>query len=96
MTYHQPQTATRQDPTISDKGNDVRTCRARLTAIKKIQHVLDREQEAAKEFLRKGQKDRALLALRRRKYQDSLLLKTDGQLQNLEELVGFFGLFCVL
>lgn len=53
----------------------------------KIQHVLDREQEVAKECLRVGQKDRALLALRRRKYQESLLQKTDSQLANLEELV---------
>ncbi|GJJ08787.1 hypothetical protein Clacol_003006 [Clathrus columnatus] len=52
-----------------------------------VQRVLDREQEVAKEFLRSGQKDRALLALRRRKYQESLLLKTDSQLANLEELV---------
>ncbi|KAF8523095.1 Snf7 family [Hysterangium stoloniferum] len=53
----------------------------------KIQHVLDREQEAAKACLRAGQKDRALLALRRRKYQETLLLKTDTQLENLEGLV---------
>ncbi|EIM92730.1 uncharacterized protein STEHIDRAFT_117702 [Stereum hirsutum FP-91666 SS1] len=54
---------------------------------KKLQAVLDREQEIAKQHLAKGQKDRALVALRRRKYQETLLVKTDGQLENLEQLV---------
>ena len=53
----------------------------------KIQHVLDREQEIARQHLRQGNKDRALVALRRRKYQESLLTKTDSQLQTLEQLV---------
>ncbi|KAJ7706299.1 Snf7 family [Mycena rosella] len=54
---------------------------------KKIQVVLEREQAIAKAHLATGQKDRAVIALRRRKYQQSLLLKTDGQLETLEELV---------
>lgn len=41
----------------------------------------------AKTQLAAGQKDRALIALRRRKYQQSLLTKTDQQLENLEQLV---------
>ena len=36
---------------------------------------------------RAGQKDRALVTLRQRKYQESLLQKTDVQLENLEQLV---------
>ncbi|KAG2023100.1 Vps20-PA, variant 2 [Coprinopsis cinerea AmutBmut pab1-1] len=54
---------------------------------KKIQAVLDREHEIARKHLAAGQKDRALIALRQRKYQQSLLLKTDAQLENLEQLV---------
>ncbi|KAJ7487476.1 Snf7 family [Mycena galericulata] len=54
---------------------------------KKIQVVLEREHAIAKAHLATGQKDRAVIALRRRKYQQSLLLKTDGQLETLEELV---------
>ncbi|KAH9486631.1 Charged multivesicular body protein 6 [Psilocybe cubensis] len=54
---------------------------------KKIQHVLDREQAIAKAQLAAGQKDRALIALRRRKYQQGLMSKTDSQLENLEQLV---------
>ncbi|KAL7285129.1 hypothetical protein ACG7TL_000221 [Trametes sanguinea] len=54
---------------------------------KKIQAVLDREHEIAKQQLAAGNKDRALIALRKRKYQESLLLKTDTQLENLEKLV---------
>lgn len=54
---------------------------------KKIQTVLDREHQIAKEMVQKGDNARALLALRKRKYQEQLLVKTDGQLQALEELV---------
>jgi len=54
---------------------------------KKIQSILNREHEIAKQQLAAGHKDRALIALRRRKYQEGLLVKTDGQLENLEQLV---------
>ncbi|KAG6851210.1 hypothetical protein H0H93_015220 [Arthromyces matolae] len=54
---------------------------------KKIQGVLDREQSIAKLQLAAGHQDRAVIALRRRKYQQSLLVKTDSQLENLEQLV---------
>ncbi|KAI9512851.1 Snf7 family [Russula earlei] len=54
---------------------------------RKIQVVLDREHEIAKQHLAAGHKDRALVALRRRKYQEGLLVRTDGQLESLEQLV---------
>ncbi|KAJ2919245.1 hypothetical protein MD484_g1126, partial [Candolleomyces efflorescens] len=54
---------------------------------KQIQGVLDREEAIARAHLEAGRKDRALIALRQRKYQQSLLQKTDGQLVNLEQLV---------
>ncbi|KAH9937176.1 Snf7-domain-containing protein [Fomitopsis serialis] len=54
---------------------------------KKIQEVLNREHEIAKQQLAAGHKDRALLALRKRKYQEGLLAKTDAQLENLDKLV---------
>lgn len=53
---------------------------------KRILVVLEREHEVARECLAKGDKRRALLALRKRKYQEQLLTKTDKQLENLEEL----------
>ncbi|KAF8293628.1 hypothetical protein DL93DRAFT_2091896 [Clavulina sp. PMI_390] len=54
---------------------------------RKVQGVLDREQEIAREALAKGDKQRALVALRQRKYQDGLLSKTDSQLETLQQLV---------
>lgn len=36
---------------------------------------------------------RALTALRQKKYQESLLVKTDAQLQTLQELVSFHTTF---
>lgn len=50
--------------------------------------MTDRETEIAKECLARDDRRRALLALRRKKYQESLLAKTDGQLAQLEQLTG--------
>ncbi|WWC88508.1 uncharacterized protein L201_003419 [Kwoniella dendrophila CBS 6074] len=54
---------------------------------KRLQVVLNREQEIAKEALKTGNKTRALTALRQKKYQEQLLAKTDAQLMTLQELV---------
>ncbi|KAK3725085.1 Vacuolar protein sorting-associated protein 20 [Vermiconidia calcicola] len=53
---------------------------------KRVTVITTREQEIAKECLRDGNKQKALLALRRKKYQESLLTKTDQQLAQLEAL----------
>lgn len=54
---------------------------------KRIQTVLNRERELAKEALAQGDKRKALLILRRRKYQEQVLVKADQQLETLEQLV---------
>lgn len=53
---------------------------------KRITTITSRETEIARECLRNGSKDKALLALRRKKYQESLLAKTDQQLAQLQAL----------
>ncbi|KAL4968973.1 ESCRT-III subunit protein VPS20 [Aspergillus stella-maris] len=53
---------------------------------KRITVLTDRETAIAKECLAKDDRKRALLALRRKKYQESLLAKTDAQLAQLEQL----------
>lgn len=53
---------------------------------KRITVITDREKAIAKECLANGDKSKALLALRRKKYQESLLAKTDAQLEQLEKL----------
>lgn len=53
---------------------------------RRITVLTDRETAIAKECLARGDRKRALLALRRKKYQESLLAKTDGQLEQLEQL----------
>lgn len=55
---------------------------------RRITVLTDRETEIAKECLARNDRRRALLALRRKKYQESLLAKTDGQLAQLEQLTG--------
>ena len=53
---------------------------------KKITTVTQRETEVARQCLAQGNKQRALLALRKKKYQESLLAKMDQQLEQLERL----------
>lgn len=57
---------------------------------------MEREHEIAKQHLAAGHKDRALVALRRRKYQEGLLVKTDGQLVALEQLVRYSSRHLIL
>ncbi|KAL4905720.1 hypothetical protein BDW74DRAFT_151892 [Aspergillus multicolor] len=72
-----------QDRAILDMKNQ----RDRLHQYqKRITVLTDREIEIAKECLARGDRKRALLALRRKKYQESLLTKTDAQLAQLEQL----------
>ncbi|KAI1105064.1 charged multivesicular body protein 6 [Jackrogersella minutella] len=53
---------------------------------RRITVLTDKETAVARQMLAAGDKKRALLALRRKKYQESLLEKTDGQLAQLEQL----------
>ena len=52
----------------------------------RITVITDRETVIAKECLARGDRAKALLALRRKKFQESLLAKTDAQLETLEQL----------
>ncbi|XP_005092492.1 charged multivesicular body protein 6-A [Aplysia californica] len=54
---------------------------------KKVQVQLDKDREVARALLKEGKKDKAKLMLRKKKFQESLLTKTDGQLDNIEQLV---------
>ncbi|KAK3924404.1 Charged multivesicular body protein 6 [Frankliniella fusca] len=53
---------------------------------KRIQGTLDKDTELARKLLRDGKKDRARLILRKKKYQEQLLITTDNQLETLEKL----------
>ncbi|OAA67237.1 snf7 family protein [Niveomyces insectorum RCEF 264] len=53
---------------------------------RRITVLTARETDIARAMLAQGDKRRALLALRRKKYQESLLAKTDAQLEQLEKL----------
>lgn len=52
----------------------------------RITAITSRETAVARECLARGEKSKALLALRRKKYQETLLAKTDAQLETLEQL----------
>ncbi|KAI5290594.1 hypothetical protein KEM52_000412 [Ascosphaera acerosa] len=67
---------------------DLKTQRDKLHQYqKRIVRLTDRETAVARACVAAGDKPRARLALRRKKYQQSLLAQTDAQLAQLEQLV---------
>jgi len=54
---------------------------------KKLQGIIQKERDVAKSLLQDGKKDKAMLALKKKKYQESLLEKTQKQLDNLQKMV---------
>ncbi|CAB1424288.1 unnamed protein product [Pleuronectes platessa] len=54
---------------------------------KKITSQLEKERLVAQQLLKDGRRDKALLLLKKKRYQDQLLEKTENQLSNLERMV---------
>ncbi|KAM4531541.1 charged multivesicular body protein 6-A-like [Odontesthes bonariensis] len=54
---------------------------------RKITLQLEKERLLAKQLLKDGKKEKALLLLKKKRYQDQLLDKTDSQISNLEHMV---------
>ncbi|CAD1468470.1 unnamed protein product, partial [Heterotrigona itama] len=54
---------------------------------RRIEQNLEKERLLAKKLVQNKQKERALLLLRKKKFQEQILSKTDGQLENLERMV---------
>ena len=54
---------------------------------KRINGVMEKDRLMAKRLLQENKKDRALLLLKKKKFQEGLLIKTDQQLETLERLV---------
>ncbi|XP_069559000.1 charged multivesicular body protein 6-like [Brachyistius frenatus] len=54
---------------------------------KRITSQLEKERLLAKQLLKDGKKEKALLLLKKKRYQDQLLDKTGNQLSNLERMV---------
>ncbi|XP_012061895.1 PREDICTED: charged multivesicular body protein 6 [Atta cephalotes] len=80
----QPSRVTEQDKAILQ----VKQTRDKIKQYqKKIEQSLEKERLLAKELLKNGKKDRALLLLRKKKYQEQVLTRADGQLENLERMV---------
>ncbi|XP_046998448.1 charged multivesicular body protein 6-A isoform X1 [Schistocerca americana] len=54
---------------------------------KRVESMLEKDRLLARKLLQDGKKERAKLILRKKKFQEQLLEKTDGQLENLQRLV---------
>lgn len=48
--------------------------------------MIAKETEIAKKLLKEGKKKQAMLALKKKKYQEQLLAKSQAQLENLQEM----------
>lgn len=67
---------------------DLKVQRDKLTQYqKKMRAVVEKETEMARELLRKGQRPKALLALKKKRFQEQLLTKSEAQLSNLQEMI---------
>mmetsp|Transcript_17310 Transcript_17310/g.67327 ORF Transcript_17310/g.67327 Transcript_17310/m.67327 type:complete len:226 (-) Transcript_17310:63-740(-) len=67
---------------------DLKTQRDKLRAYtKKTQALIEKETAMAKRLAGEGKKKQALLVLKRRRYQQSLLVKSQKLLDNIQELV---------
>ncbi|CAB0004695.1 unnamed protein product [Nesidiocoris tenuis] len=53
----------------------------------RVETKLENDRQLAKKLLQSGQRDRAKLLLKKKRYQESLLERSDGQLENLEKII---------
>ncbi|EFA83358.1 SNF7 family protein [Heterostelium album PN500] len=76
---------------ISDKDKAVLELKIQRDKLKqyqiKINLVIQRETEIARECAKNNKKQQAILALKKRKYQEKLLEDTDQNLMNIQEMV---------
>ena len=54
---------------------------------KKIQNNMEKERQLAKQLLAAGRKEKAKLLLKKKRYQDNLLAKTDGQMDTIDKMI---------
>ncbi|KAI8832584.1 Snf7-domain-containing protein [Chytriomyces cf. hyalinus JEL632] len=82
--------SSKQPPKITQHDRAILDLKVQRDKIKKYQkklaQVAESETRIAKSHLAKGDKRRALLALKKKKYQESLIEKADMQLLNLEQM----------
>eukprot|EP00808_Paulinella_micropora_P001036 g48335.t1 len=92
LLFGKPQKKDENKPSpVSENDKAVLELKRQRDRLKKFQAKLtavrQREVEIAKELLAKGEKKRALLALRKKKHQEQLLQKAEQQQLNLEEMI---------
>jgi len=82
----------RASPKLSQKDAAVLDLKRQRDRLKqytvKIEKVLAKETELARAHVQKKEKAKAMLFLKRKKYQVTLLSRTEGQLQNIQEMLG--------
>ncbi|KAL0381999.1 UNVERIFIED_CONTAM: Vacuolar protein sorting-associated protein [Sesamum calycinum] len=78
-------------PKITEVDKAILSLKTQRRKLAQYQHqleaVIEAEKQAAKDLLREKKKDRALLALKKKKVQEDLLKQVDGWLINVEQQV---------
>jgi len=67
---------------------DLKVQRDKLMAYqKRMNGVVEKEKEAARQLLKAGQKDKALLVLKKKKRQEQLIAQSQAQLDNVSQMI---------
>ncbi|CAG2163022.1 unnamed protein product [Oppiella nova] len=81
----------KKKPEITEEDKAILQLKQQRDSVKKyqkrIKDELDKERQIARQLLKDNKKEKALLLLKKKKYMESILDKTDNQLMNLEKLV---------
>ncbi len=86
-----PAPAPKPNATISEKDRAVLELKRMRDRLRKLregsENIIKRESQLARELLDVNQRKKAVLVLKKKKHQESLLEKMHGQLSNIEEML---------
>ncbi|CAI5438983.1 unnamed protein product [Caenorhabditis angaria] len=78
-------------PKVSEQDNAILALKTQRDKIKQMikrkENCMEKERLLAKELIREGKKDRALLLLKKKRYQEKIIDQTLSQLSKIEQMV---------
>eukprot|EP01063_Lacrimia_lanifica_P005454 TRINITY_DN13226_c0_g1_i1.p1 TRINITY_DN13226_c0_g1~~TRINITY_DN13226_c0_g1_i1.p1 ORF type:complete len:210 (+),score=110.04 TRINITY_DN13226_c0_g1_i1:51-680(+) len=91
MGLHSSKQKKKEETKVTDHDRallKMKNSRDRLTKYQRhLDTVIAKEVEVARQLVKDGRKDRALLVLRKKRYQEDMLKKADAQLTNIMQMI---------